>query len=49
MGRQYNKVLKKKRRKAYFERKKTSLKGKKTAPAPAAAAAAPAPAPAKAS
>jgi hypothetical protein len=38
MGRQYNKVLKRKRRATYLKRKAAASKQKKTAKAPAAAA-----------
>jgi hypothetical protein len=37
MGRQYNKLLKRKRRVSYLKRKKTAAKQKKTAPAAPAA------------
>ena len=37
MGRQYNKLLKRKRRVNYIKRKKTAAKQKKAAKAPAAA------------
>ena len=37
MGRQYNKVIKRKRREGYLKRKAKAAKTKKTAAAPAAA------------
>jgi hypothetical protein len=37
MGKQYNKAVKKSRRKAYIKRKKTAIKAKKAPAAPAKA------------